>query len=108
MSATIYLDRDNKVTLELKQNGSMVAENSVTKAALWLPGNAFSDGNAKSFDTDGQYMELADNATKVRLDLGEADINKGTYRCYLTVYDAVNTNGIAWDVLIIAFTEWPV
>ena len=108
MAATVYLDRDNAITLELKQDGSYVTENSVILAALWIPASAFNDANPRTLDTEGESMELIENGTKVKLDLGSSNLIPGIHRCYLTVYDAVNINGIAWDTLTIRVRDWPV
>jgi len=107
MAATVYLNRDNTVTLSLTQDGVAPNQNVITKAALWVPGSAFSDGIAQVLDTTGSNVTLTDSATKVELSLGSTQIQKGTHYCYLTIYDAVNTNGIAWDTLIIQVSDWP-
>ena len=106
--ATVYLQRDNAIILELRQNGLPVEENILTKASLWIPASAFSDANSQALDTDGGSMELIENGTKVKLELGAYNLMPGLHRCYLTVYDAVNTNGIAWDTLTIRVRDWPV
>ena len=106
--ATVYLQRDNAIVLELRQNGLPIEENILTKASLWIPASAFSDANSQALDTDGESMELIENRTKVKLELGPSNLIPGLHRCYLTVYDAVNTNGIAWDTLMIRVRDWPV
>ena len=107
MPATVYLGRDNAVTLNLKQDGAAPAENTITKAALWIPGEAFSDDTPQVFDTDGSELTLTNNATSVRLDLGSIALSPGTYWAFLTIYDAVHTNGIAWDAVEITVRDWP-
>ena len=104
--ATVYLDRDNTITLSLTQDGAAPNANVITKASLWIPGTAFSDGLPVVVDAAPE-VTLTDNATKVNLALGTLNINKGSHYCYLTIYDAVNVNGIAWDTLILQVSDWP-
>lgn len=105
--ATIYLERDNTITLALTQDGSAPTANVITKAAIWFPGSAFSDDAPRVFDTDGAFVELTDNATKVALNLGAAPITSGQFFCYLTIYDSANPNGIAWDSFMLVARDWP-
>jgi len=107
MAATVYLDRDNEVTLVLTQDGKQPNQNVITKAALWVSGSAFKDGLARVFDTTGSNVTLIDSATKVLLSLGSVDMKEGGHRAYLTIYDAINTSGIAWDTIILQVSEWP-
>lgn len=104
--ATVFLDRDNTVTLSLTQDGQAPAANVITRAALWVPGSAFADDLPRVFDAAPE-VTLTDNATKVSLALGDTAIKTGGHFCYLTIYDAVNTDGIAWDTIIIRVKEWP-
>lgn len=66
-----------------------------------------SQGLALCMDVARAYVALTDNATKISLDLGSSGIQAGSYYCYLTIYDAVNTDGIAWDRLILRVNKWP-
>lgn len=105
--ATIYLDRDNKVTLALTQDGVPPNQNAITKAVLWVSGSAFADGLPRVFDTTGSNVTLIDSATKIELSLGPVDMKEGGHKAHLTIYDAVNANGIAWDSLILQVRDWP-
>lgn len=107
MSATVYLDRDNDITLRLTQDGGGVSENVITKVSLWIPGTAFSGGGPQVVDSNSSYITLTDNATSATLSLGSLAIRQGTHSCYLTVYDAVNLNGLAWDRISLRVRDWP-
>lgn len=107
MSATVFLDRDNKITLKLLQDGAPITEDLVTKAVLWVPGTAFSSGLPQVVDSDGPNITLTDGATKVTLELGSLDVKQGAHSCYLTVYDAAHPNGIAWDRISLRVRNWP-
>ena len=106
--ATVYLQRDNTIVLELRQNGSPIEENILTNASLWIPSNAFNDGVSKTLDINSGNLSLIDNETKISLKLGLLDMKVGQYKCYLTVFDALNTNGIAWDTINLNVRSWRV
>ena len=106
MTSTVYLDRDNAIRLELLQDDATVSAGAITKAALRVPGNAFADGVAVTYDTTGPYMSLADDATVVVLELGDAPIQPGFYVCLLTIYDPSKPDGLAWSEVNIQARKW--
>ncbi len=63
--ATAYLGRDNRIRLQLMQDGAAVKSDVVTKAALHVPGSAFKTGVGVTYDTAGQLMSLDENSTVV-------------------------------------------
>jgi hypothetical protein len=104
---TVYIDRDNKVVLRLEVDGIPVASGIVTKVVFWIPGDVTVDGNAITLDSSvDPAITLTDSNTVVELDLGGLDLKRGSAKCYLTAYDAINTDGIAWDTIIISFDTW--
>lgn len=105
--ATIYLDRDNAITLTLKQDGVTVPVTTVTKAQVWLPPSASVSGTAVMFDTTADPdAELVDSDTAVRIRGGQRDLKPGRYQAYVTVYDNQSPNGIAWATQIINIQQW--
>ena len=56
------------------------------------------------------YITLAENATVVRIKPGlVAGITEGQYSGWLTVYDALNPDGLAWgDEIIVNVRPWSV
>lgn len=106
MAATVYLDRDNPIRLQLLQDKSVVAANAVTKAALHVPAQAFADGVAVTYDTTGPYLTLEESSTVLVIELGGAPIKPGFYVCLLTLYDATSPDGLAWEEVTVRFREW--
>lgn len=104
---TVYLGRDNTITLTLAHGGVAFKPDTITKVALWVPGTAFANGLPRLFDAAPE-VTLIDNATKVRLALSNTGMQVGAYYCYLTVYDIAHPNGVAWDALTINSVVWPV
>lgn len=104
--ATVYLDRDNPIRLQLLQDEVVVTANAVTKAALHVPGQAFADGVGVTYDTTGPYLTLEENSTVLAIELGDAPIKPGFYVCLLTLYDATSPDGLAWDEVKIQAREW--
>lgn len=105
--ANVYLDRANSFTLVLTQDGVAPTANAITRVDLWIPGSAFNTGLPVIVNTDGPYATLTDNATSVKVSLGELEIKQGAHNCYISVYDAVNITGFAWDTFIIRVLDWP-
>lgn len=108
MTTTIFLGRDNRQRWQLINNDEVVQENAVTRATLTFPGHATEDGEIYCADTDGEGLALTDNATVVEADLGGAPLKPGAYEALLTVYDAVNVNGIAWARVLVEVSAWVV
>lgn len=104
---TVYIDRDNKVTLRLEVDGSTVSSGTVTKVVFWIPGTVTIDGNPITLDSSvNPQIAILESGTIVQLDLGGLDLKRGSAKCYLTVYDAINTDGIAWDTITLKFLNW--
>ena len=92
--AYTWNDRDNTIDLLLKSGGTEQDLSGVTRMVLqdvegeWEVDEAVS---ASAFTRSGSVTG------KVTIALGDQDIAAGRYNVILTVYDAVNTNGIIWD-----------
>lgn len=95
----IYLDRDNVIDLLLKADGEAQDLSAVTRMVLLEDGEEFtidSDEAAGVFDWE------TGTTGKITLTLGaQDDIEEGTYKVWLIVYDPSNTNGIVWDSFFI-------
>lgn len=104
--ATVYLGRDNRIHLQLLQDGSVIKPDVVTKAALHVPGSAFSNGVGVTYDTTGPMLSLAENSTAVVVQLGGAPLRTGQHVCLLTVYDGISPDGLAWSELTILVQRW--
>jgi hypothetical protein len=87
-----YISRDNEEQIELLVNGALVAENAVTRAVLKFGGYVL-DTNV---DTNIIYFSSSTNQILcLKLGLIENLIVNDYLRGTLTLYDNVNTNGIA-------------
>lgn len=99
---TVYIGRDNTDSLQLKKNGVVVGNNIATRAQLHF-GDFCLD---TATDTN---IRLATNATVVEMEIGlTPSLVAGRYDGDLTIYDAVNTHGIAWANLTIDVVNWDV
>ena len=102
ITETIYKNRDNVISVELRADG--IAQNiaSSTKITVEIAGITFSSATA----TAGAF-DFTTYGSTGRLDLklgNEADIKtmkSGQYKARITVYDSTYTNGRVWDDLII-------
>ena len=103
----IYLNRDNKVSLRLVLNDATIGDDIVTKAQLLIPGDHTVSGNDILIDSSvDSEISLASNATVVNIDIGGLSLKTGLANCYLTIYDASNTDGIAWAQVPIRVLTW--
>ena len=102
ITETIYKNRDNPISVELRSNGVAQAINNVTKITLEFGGETLSSATA----TTGAFDSTTYGATgRLDMKLGhEASVKtmrSGQYKARLTVFDAAYTNGRVWDDLII-------
>ena len=92
--AYAWNERDNTIDLLLESGGTPQDLSGVTRMVLqdvdgdWLVDE---DDDASVFTRSGSVTG------KVTIALGDQEIPAGRYNVILTVYDAVNTNGIIWD-----------
>jgi hypothetical protein len=108
-TSTVYLGRDNEITWQLQVDGVAVPDNSITKAELYIPSVAFSDGLAVTYSTDDSQLSFETNNTVLKVELGHvATILPGRYTCKLTLFDGVDVEGLAWTEELITFKDWRV
>ena len=92
----VYLNRDNEISLILKQNDSAVDLSGVTDMTLVVGDYLIASSNASS-----QLIRWNDPtyATgEVRMTLGKSSILKeGYYEATLTLFDISATAGLVWD-----------
>lgn len=107
--STVYLGRDNDVKMQLTIDASVVPDNSITSAELYVPSIAFSDGLAVTYSTDDAQLSFEANNTVLKVELGHvATILPGRYTCKLTLFDGVDVEGLAWTEELITFKDWRV
>lgn len=103
----IYLGRDNTLALDLEIDGTLVTADLITRAQFWFPAAAVGSAAALTLDTSSNAeIALANSATRVSIQAGSLDLNVGTHKCFLTVFDADNTNGLAWDSFDVDVASW--
>jgi hypothetical protein len=100
-----YIGRDNEERLELKQAGALVTAGAVTRAVLKFCSFCLDT----DVDADEIYFLDSDNQTLcMKLGLVD-DMAVGAYRDgKLTIYDAANTEGIAWADIGVVSLAWDV
>ena len=102
ISETIYKNRDNVLSLELRSNGIAQNISSSTKITIEFGGITFSSATATTGTID--YTTYGSSG---RLDLklgnesGLKTMKVGQHKARLTVYDATYTNGRVWEDFII-------
>jgi len=106
---TFFVGMANPVTLTLMHQGVddpeliIVPENTITRAMLRF--------GSYCLDTDvigdADMIYFTDNETRLVIKAGLiADIVAGSYLGYLTLYDAVSLDGIAWQDFKVEVKEW--
>ena len=102
ITETIYRNKDNVISVELRSNGIAQNINNVTKITLDFGGVTISSDTA----TTGAF-DYTTYGTAGRLDMKlghEPDIKVmkvGQHKARLTIFDSGYTNGRVWDDLII-------
>jgi hypothetical protein len=95
---TAYQSRNNAVRLSLIVNGELVDENAVTRAVVKL--EHVSDPAAiycLDTQTPAGLIDLLEDATVLRFYPGLIpDVALGEYWVWITVYDGLAPNGLAW------------
>lgn len=104
MNIKIYLNRDNVITFGLLEDSAPVDARITTRVVLQF--KPTDGGSVVSIDSDTvptlfdftDTMEFSGEVTGVlKLHLGDvAGVVVGKYHMTIIVYDATNTDGIAW------------
>lgn len=89
----VYLNRDNTIDLQLKNDGNVANLSGTTKMELIVNGTTIS-----SVTSPDAFDWSAGNG-KLVLALGAENLSAGSYIAKLIVYDADNTDGIVWGYL---------
>jgi len=93
-TAYVWNDRDNTIELLLKSGGEAQDLSGVTRMVLQ---DVEGDWEVDESDDAGAFSRSGSVTGKVTITIGDQEIPAGRYNVILTVYDAVNTNGIIWD-----------
>lgn len=104
--ATIYLDRDNKARVGIRENNKPIEGGIVTKVSIELPDRAFVGGTPQELSTDTEYMSLSNNETEFNLDFTGLPLEAGKHPARVTVYDASTSIGYAWGSIVIDVSNW--
>lgn len=99
MAELLYLGRDNTIDLVLKEDGTAVDLNSVTKITVTFGGTTFTSTDpANGIIT---WAQAGYDTGEIRLDLGDETITPEIYSACLTVYDISNPAGVVWGNVLI-------
>lgn len=100
-----YAGYDNAIVRELTLADQPLPEAdrlAVTRVGLSVDG--------KSFDSDADPSILSydssDGSVKFRAGLAGLRTEEG-HLVYITVYDALSVNGLAWDMFTLHVRDWP-
>ncbi len=103
MTETIYLNRDNKFDLQLKQDGSAVDLSTCTKIGLLFAGNYYhSDNWPSAIDYTTQATSGIITFDMAAITGIEAGRDRNTELIY---YDATNPEGIVWGTFDLRILE---
>ena len=95
---TVYLGHDNSFSVILTDDDGAVATASYTKMSLVVGSALIESTNVISSAITWSQTGYA--VGEVVFKLGNEAITSGRYpRCYLTIYDVNNAEGIVWAVL---------
>jgi hypothetical protein len=98
LTESVYLGHDNTIDLILRADDIAIPTSSITKITLLIGDTLLSSTNQVTDHI--RWNQSGYVVGEVRLQLGHEDLVAGKYpRCYLTVYDIVNTEGIVWGAL---------
>lgn len=87
-----YIDRNNEVKVELLEDGSPIS--SERQMAITDIELLFGDVSLKT-----STGELERDGATIKFQPGQHLSSSREYVGYLTVFDSVNVDGIAWDVI---------
>lgn len=102
ITVTIYKGRDNIISLGLKTDGQDANVSASTRMTLQI-GDTVPDMIVDS-NVHATAFDWTTNGANGQVDIDIAEMNgidKGLFRCRLTVYDATYTNGLVWDELLL-------
>ena len=100
IAVTIYKGRDNIISLGLKADGQNANVSASTRMTLKI-GDDIPDMVVDS-NVHPSAFDWTTNGVNGQVDIDIAELNgidKGTFRCLLTIYDATYPNGLVWDEL---------
>lgn len=102
ITETIYKNRDNLISIELRSNGVAQDVSGATRMTLEICGTTINSATAGSgvFDfttagADGQVDMKLGNLAAIKA------LRPAMYRARLTVFDTTYPNGRVWDDLMI-------
>jgi hypothetical protein len=109
-----YIGRDNEERLELLQDGSTVAVSAVTRAVLQSSGGILrttkvaTDPICIDSDTDPDLIYFDEDNTVLCIKPGLIPdlVNDEQHTCKITIWDALTTNGYAWDRVKLRSATW--
>ena len=109
-----YIGRDNEERLELLQNGETVATSAVTRAVLQSSGgivrttNTATDPICIDSDEDASiiYFDVDNTVLCIKPGLIPDLVDSEQHTCKITIWDALTTNGYAWDNVKLKATTW--
>lgn len=102
IAVTIYKGRDNIISLGLKADGQNANVSASTRMTLRV-GDDVPDMMVDS-NIHANAFDWTTNGANGQVDIDIAELNgidKGTFRCRLTIYDATYANGLVWDELML-------
>ena len=88
---TIHLTHDNSIDLSFVIDGVVAELSNTTRMTV-----EFGDDIVDSDTSPDAFDWLEGDIGKVYLSFGDESINVGSYNALVTIYDAVNVDGVVW------------
>lgn len=91
----VYAGKSNSIDMELTLNGADIDYSTITRITMELDDD---DGTVIDSQVDVTVFDwLSNDYLSIRLGLRTPALEDGTYKGFITVYDAANPSGIQWD-----------
>ena len=90
MFETIHLGHDNSIDLSFVIDGVVADLSNITRITI-----EFGDDTVDS-DTSSSAFNWTEGDGKMYLSFGDESIDVGSYNALVTIYDAVNDDGVVW------------
>lgn len=98
VNSTVYNGADNSCDFILTENDKALLSaqyTAITRVQVWINGAVAIDS-----DVNPEWFTWGSGHDQVDIKMGHAGLAAGAHIAYLKVFDAGNTNGIRWDMII--------
>ena len=105
---TLYLDHDNSVDFILKAKGIALTDNqmdTITQITATVEDTLILTLAANKASGPIKWRQTGYDTGEIKLFFGDQTLTKGTYKVWIVIYDAINTDGIVWGFFQLKILE---